>query len=148
MLEQRRLVALLALFAITLAACGGTDDGESTAPPTSGPAPAPSAAPSPAPSPSPAPAPAPAPSPAPAPVASATLQWSSPGDPRVQGYRVYYGTQSGQYAQPKGAGLSTSGTSYTVGNLTAGRTYHFAVTAYDAAGNESDYSSEVTKVVN
>lgn len=66
----------------------------------------------------------------------------------MQGYRVYYGTQSGQYSQARGAGLSTTTTSYTVNNLIVGRTYYFAVTAYDSAGNESDYSSEVAKLVN
>lgn len=88
------------------------------------------------------------PAPPPAAASSATLQWSSPGDPRIQGYRVYYGTQSGQYSQNKGSGLSTTTTRYTVNNLIVGRTYYFAVTSFDSAGNESDYSAEVSKVVN
>jgi fibronectin type 3 domain-containing protein len=60
----------------------------------------------------------------------------------VTGYRVYYGTTSRTY----GSGLNASSmTTYIVPNLTVGRTYYFAVTAYDAAGNESDFSGEVTK---
>jgi fibronectin type 3 domain-containing protein len=67
----------------------------------------------------------------------------------VQGYRVYYGTSSRAYLQTKGAGLDSTGeTDFVVTNLQAGRTYYFAVTAYDASGNESDYSSEASKVVN
>lgn len=66
----------------------------------------------------------------------------------MQGYRVYFGTQSGQYSQARGSGLNTTTTSYTVNNLIVGRTYYFAVTAYDSAGNESGYSAEVSKVVN
>jgi fibronectin type 3 domain-containing protein len=67
----------------------------------------------------------------------------------VQGYRVYYGTSSRTYLQNKGSGSNVgAATSYVVTNLTAGRTYYFSVTAYDAAGNESDYSSEATRLIN
>jgi hypothetical protein len=80
---------------------------------------------------------------------SATLQWSSPGDARIQGYRVYYGTGSRSYFQPKGSGVDTGATTrFVLSDLEVGRTYYFSVTAYDAARNESDYSVEVTKVVN
>jgi fibronectin type 3 domain-containing protein len=65
----------------------------------------------------------------------------------VAGYRVYWGSSSGSYSQALGAGINTgSTTSYTVTGLTVGRTYYFAVTAYDAAGNESAFSGEVSKV--
>jgi len=65
----------------------------------------------------------------------------------VAGYRVYWGSSSGSYSQAHGAGVNTgSTTSYTVTGLTVGRTYYFAVTAYDAAGNESAFSGEVSKV--
>jgi fibronectin type 3 domain-containing protein len=78
-------------------------------------------------------------------VASATLQWSASSDPTVTGYRVYYGTTSKTY-QAKGSGLdASSAMNYVVPNLTVGKTYYFAVTAYDAAGNESDFSAEATK---
>jgi fibronectin type 3 domain-containing protein len=65
----------------------------------------------------------------------------------VAGYRVYWGTSSGSYSQSHGAGINTgSATSYTVTGLTVGRTYYFAVTAYDAVGNESAFSGEASKV--
>jgi hypothetical protein len=37
--------------------------------------------------------------------------------------------------------------SHIVGNLPAGSTYYFAVTSYDAAGNESDFSAEASKAI-
>ena len=64
-MRSTRMMVLSALFASTLAACGGGDDDEAA--PTSPPAPAPAPSPSPGPSPSPSPAPAPAPGVAPAP---------------------------------------------------------------------------------
>jgi fibronectin type 3 domain-containing protein len=76
------------------------------------------------------------------------LQWSASTDSRVQGYRVYYGTASRTYLQVKGSGVNTAqATTFVVNNLQAGKTYYFAVTAYDASQNESDYSAEVTKVI-
>ena len=35
-------------------------------------------------------------------------------------------------------------TSCTISGLYLGVTYHFAVTAYDSEGKESDYSAEIT----
>jgi hypothetical protein len=141
MTNRNQLKALYVLCAVALAACGGGGDETATAgtPPTSAPSPAPT----------PAPAPGPAPAPPPASLSTATLQWSAPSDSRVQGYRVYYGTSSRAYQQTRGAGLdSGSTTQLVVSNLQSGRTYYFAVTSYDAAGNESDYSNEVTKQIN
>ena len=65
----------------------------------------------------------------------------------MAGYRVYYGTSSRSYLQSKGSGANTGKTTqYTASGLQSGRTYYFSVTAYDAVGNESAYSSEVSKV--
>jgi hypothetical protein len=76
------------------------------------------------------------------------LSWSATGDSRVAGYRVYWGTAPRTYNQALGSGLGAgTSTSYTVGNLPSGRTYYFAVTAYDAAGNESTFSSEASKTM-
>ena len=55
------------------------------------------------------------------------------------GYKVYYGTSSGNYPNVTDVGDVTA---YTVSNLPAGN-YYFAVTTYDKFGNESDYSNEV-----
>ena len=64
----------------------------------------------------------------------------------LAGYKVYYGTNS-----PLDKGTSPSidvgaTTSYTLSGLTGG-TYFFAATAYDALGNESALSDEVSKVI-
>jgi hypothetical protein len=76
------------------------------------------------------------------------LQWSVAADSRVVGYRVYWGTSSRGYLQGRGAGVAAgAGTSYVIGNLQSGRTYFFAATAYDAAGNESDFSAEASKTI-
>ena len=61
---------------------------------------------------------------------------------------MYYGTTPGVYLQARGAGVNVgANTSHTTSGLVSGRTYYFAVTAYDAAGNESGFSGEVSKVV-
>jgi hypothetical protein len=81
-------------------------------------------------------------------VGSATLQWSASSDSRVVGYRVYWGSSSRSYQQARGAGqVASSTTSHVIGNLPTQRTYYFAVTAYDAAGNESDFSAEASKTI-
>jgi hypothetical protein len=75
---------------------------------------------------------------------TATLTWDANTETDVTGYNVYMGTQSGLYGPPMSVGNTTS---YTVGNLTGGRTYYFSLTAVDSAGNESQPSSEVSKSV-
>jgi hypothetical protein len=60
---------------------------------------------------------------------------------------VYWGTASRTYQQAFGAGIPAASTTYTVGNLPAGRTYYFAVTAYDGSGNESAFSAEASKTI-
>ncbi|MEW6001251.1 MAG: Ser-Thr-rich GPI-anchored membrane family protein [Nitrospirota bacterium] len=81
----------------------------------------------------------------------ATLSWDPPatntdGSPLtdLEGYKVYYGTSSGNYSQRIDVGNVTT---YTVSNLNDG-TYYFAVTVHDTSGNESDYSNEVSKTIN
>jgi hypothetical protein len=67
------------------------------------------------------------------------LEWD-PNSEVVAGYRVYLGEASRSY-----------GTTYNVGNQTnieiaplqPGKTFYFAVTAYDTNGLESDFSQEV-----
>lgn len=86
------------------------------------------------------------------PIASAgevMLAWDPPttdsdGYPLTDlgGYKVYYGTASGTYNTSINVNNVTS---WTVTNLSEGRGYYFAVTAYDIAGNESDFSNEVIK---
>ncbi|TAK02130.1 MAG: fibronectin type III domain-containing protein [Candidatus Manganitrophaceae bacterium] len=59
----------------------------------------------------------------------------------MAGYKVYYGTVSRHYGAPITVGNQTA---YTVTGLGLG-TYYFALTAYDAAGNESAFSNEISK---
>jgi len=83
---------------------------------------------------------------------SVTLAWQeamlrTDGTPltNLAGYRIYFGTASGAYANRitiANPGLST----YVVDNLPSG-TYYFVMTEYDAAGNESAYSAQVSRTI-
>jgi fibronectin type 3 domain-containing protein len=76
------------------------------------------------------------------------LTWNASPDVGVTGYRVYYSTSSGKYTQAYGSGIAAGNTTtFTVSSLPSGYTYFFAVTAIDAAGQESAYSNEVTKSI-
>ncbi len=74
---------------------------------------------------------------------TATLAWNPVTDQTLDGYKVYVGTASGLYTSTITVGNLTS---YTVGSLTPGTTYYFAVTAYNSAG-ESSPSNEVSKSI-
>jgi hypothetical protein len=76
--------------------------------------------------------------------ANVTIAWDKNQDDDVAGYRVYYGTTSGQYTTMISVG---SNTSCTINNLEPGRTYYFVATAYDFSGNESGYSQEIPYTV-
>ena len=77
----------------------------------------------------------------PALAATVALAWDPVTTVPVAGYKVHYGTTPGTYPTKVDIGNATS---YTVPNLTAGATYYFAVTVYDAALNESGYSNEIS----
>ncbi len=68
------------------------------------------------------------------------VSWSPNVEKDLMGYRIYYGTNGGDYTNFMDVGNVTN---RTVNNLMPGTTYFFAVTAYDSAGNESEYSKEV-----
>jgi Fibronectin type III domain len=88
------------------------------------------------------------PPPAPTGAATATLAWSDSSGASIAGYRVYYGVASGTYLQPKGSGIDVGRVAtHVISGLGAGQQYFFAVTAFDAQGNESDYSAEASKLV-
>jgi hypothetical protein len=136
--DRLSMVSLLMAAVVAVSGCGGSDD-DAVDPAAGGSAPAPAPVPSPSPSPSPSPAPA---------NGSASLNWQAAPDADVAGYRVYYGTASGSYTQPRGTGLNAGNVvSFTVSGLTRGRAYFFAVSAYDGAGNESALSGEVSKML-
>jgi hypothetical protein len=72
--------------------------------------------------------------------AQVTLQWDSNQETDVAGYKVYYGTASGQYQSSIDVGKTTL---YTLSSLQDGVPYYFAATAYDAGRTESGFSSEI-----
>jgi hypothetical protein len=76
--------------------------------------------------------------------ADITLVWDPNSEPDLAGYKVYFGTASRTYGAPITLGKVTT---YTVTGLTPGRTYYFAVTAYNTAGLESGYSNEVSATI-
>ncbi len=73
-----------------------------------------------------------------------SVQWTPNLDPSVIGYNVYYGSASHTYTNV----LSTANASgLSVDGLIEGQTYFFAVTAFDAFGDESDFSDETSFIV-
>jgi hypothetical protein len=83
---------------------------------------------------------------------SATLSWQAPttrtdGSPltNLAGYRIRYGTSSGNY--PNLIGIPNGGlTSAVIENLPPS-TYYFVISAYDTTGVESVNSSPVSKTI-
>lgn len=75
---------------------------------------------------------------------SITLDWFRNPEPDIAGYKVYYGTVSGQYTTSANAGTSTN---ITISGLTGGQTYFFAATAYNTAGRESKPSTEISSLI-
>jgi hypothetical protein len=75
---------------------------------------------------------------------SAILKWNAVTSTTVSGYKVYVGEAPRQYSRTINVGTVTSS---TVSSLTVGRTYYFAVTAYNSSG-ESPPSAEVSKTIN
>ncbi|MES2352848.1 MAG: LamG-like jellyroll fold domain-containing protein [Pseudomonadota bacterium] len=73
--------------------------------------------------------------------AQVTLGWDSTISPQVAGYTVHYGTSTGSYSSKVDAGKNTRS---TVTGLVEGKTYYFAVTAYDAARTQSGFSNETS----
>ncbi|WP_193210607.1 immunoglobulin domain-containing protein [Luteolibacter marinus] len=69
------------------------------------------------------------------------LEWNVNPEPDVTGYKFYYGESSGAYTVVQDAGNSPL---MVLTNLESERTYFFAVTAYNAAGQESQFSEEVS----
>src|SRR2546426_88552 len=83
----------------------------------------------------------------PAQAAQVELTWDAPVQadgtpvPTLAGYKLYYGSQSGQYPTMIPVGLTTT---YTVTNVPTGQTSYFAVKAYDSTGTDSAFSNEVS----
>jgi predicted RNA-binding protein with TRAM domain len=75
---------------------------------------------------------------------STALQWNQNADPSVTGYNLYYGGATRSYTNVLSVGDTNTA---TVDGLTEGKTYFFAVTAYNVEGDESDFSDETTYLV-
>jgi hypothetical protein len=69
------------------------------------------------------------------------LAWDPNTDPDIAGYKIYYGKISRNYTFEVDVGKYES---VTISGLVPGKTYYFAVTAYDLSGNESDFSDEIS----
>lgn len=76
--------------------------------------------------------------------ASVSLGWDANTEPDLAGYKLYYGTASRTYSGNLTVGNYSS---CTISGLTEGRTYYFAVTAYNTKGLESPYSKELSYTI-
>lgn len=68
-----------------------------------------------------------------------TLAWDATADPDIAGYELRYGESSGNYTSTVQVGNTTT---TSVSGLTEGKTYYFAVYAYNTAGLKSAPSNE------
>ena len=75
--------------------------------------------------------------------AAIAVAWD-PGASGTAGYAVYSGEATGTYSNRNDVGTVTT---IKVEGLLEGKTYYFAVTAYDAARAESGYSNEVSVTI-
>ena len=75
-----------------------------------------------------------------------TLGWDKSTESDVVGYKVYYGTASGNYTQNVTI-ASPNIISCTILNLLNGQKYYFAATTYKSNLVQSDYSAEVSCIV-
>jgi hypothetical protein len=73
--------------------------------------------------------------------AGITLQWDANAEPDLAGYKVHHGLGIRSYTTHIDVGKTDI---TTVAGLLPNTRYYFAVTAYDAYGNESGYSNEVS----
>jgi hypothetical protein len=75
--------------------------------------------------------------------ASMNLAWNANTESDLAGYRIYYGTSPGNYTSSQETGRVTS---YTLSNLTEGRTYYITMSAFDTSRNESRRTTEIRGV--
>jgi Fibronectin type III domain len=103
--------------------------------------PTPTPTPSATPQPTATPTPSATPTPTPTPITSVALSWNASTSANIAGYRVSYGVASATYTERVDVGNKTSA---HISGLTEGRTYYFAVRAYNTSGAESVASNEVS----
>jgi len=73
---------------------------------------------------------------------TATVSWDANTESDLAGYKIYYGTSSGNYD----FGINVGNKTEFIVDLILPTTYFFVVTAYDFSGNESIFSEEVSFV--
>jgi hypothetical protein len=81
---------------------------------------------------------------------TALIAWNTQSDADLDGWRIYYGTASGNYSLgyvDVGLTASTGSPSYTLTGLRDQHRVYAAVTAYDTANNESTFIAEVSKMI-
>ena len=76
-----------------------------------------------------------------------TLSWSANAENDLAGYKIYFGTSSGNYTSPGSPTVIGKVSTYTLTGLQRNTTYFFALSAYDNAGNESALSAETSKSI-
>ena len=74
----------------------------------------------------------------------AILRWDPNSEPDLKGYKIYYGYQTGHYSYIQSV---LKAVHYKVTGLKFFVPWYFAVTAYDTAGNESEFSQEVSIIL-
>ncbi len=72
---------------------------------------------------------------------SITVTWDANSEDDLAGYKVFYGTASRSYSDSTILGRTTT---FSLGNIEAGKTYYFVIKAYDTSGNDSAPSEEVS----
>ena len=76
---------------------------------------------------------------------SATISWSPSSSPNLAGYQIVYGTSSGNYTGV--VPVSSNSTNVTIYGLVNGVKYYFAALSYDASGDLSSLSPEISGVI-
>jgi len=72
------------------------------------------------------------------------LAWDRNPEADIAGYKMHFGTSSGYYSSEIDVGNYTT---CVISDLSAGRTYYFAATAYNTSNIESGYSGEIQYTV-
>jgi hypothetical protein len=73
--------------------------------------------------------------------ASINLTWNANSEPSLGGYKIYYGTEPGNYGTPVVVGKVTS---YKLTNLTNDTPYYLAISSLNSVGVESAKTTEIT----
>ncbi|MEE4266344.1 MAG: fibronectin type III domain-containing protein, partial [Desulfobacteraceae bacterium] len=76
--------------------------------------------------------------------ATVNFAWDASNGLNIAGYKLYYGTSSGNYSHDIDVGNHTS---CSISDLQEGKKYYFAATAYNTSDVESDYSIELPYII-